>query len=73
MVAEFVPGERVAWYSMHMDGSGVRSYHTRLLIPVADGGKLIAESMEHGREHFLGGRCHPPEASLPIEPNKIGF
>jgi uncharacterized protein YndB with AHSA1/START domain len=47
-VAEFVPNKRLGWYSQHLDGSGIRSYHAWLLIPVADGCRLISESTEFG-------------------------
>ncbi|HEX6566716.1 MAG TPA: SRPBCC family protein [Chthoniobacterales bacterium] len=47
-VAEFVPNKRLGWFSTHVDGSGVRSYHAWLLIPVGDGCRLISESTEFG-------------------------
>lgn len=47
-VAEFVRNKRLGWYNMHLDGSGIRSYHAWLLIPVADGCRLISESTEFG-------------------------
>ena len=47
-VAEFVPNKRLGWSSTHLDGSGISSYHARLLIPVVDGCKLISESTEYG-------------------------
>jgi Polyketide cyclase / dehydrase and lipid transport len=47
-VAEFVRTKRLGWYNMHLDGSGIRSYHAWLLIPVAEGCRLISESTELG-------------------------
>jgi uncharacterized protein YndB with AHSA1/START domain len=47
-VAEFVPNKRLGWYNTHLDGSGIRSYHAWLLIPVGDGCRLISESTEFG-------------------------
>jgi len=41
-VAECVPNKRLGWSSMHLDGSGIHSYHAWLLIPVADGCRLTA-------------------------------
>jgi uncharacterized protein YndB with AHSA1/START domain len=47
-VAQYVPDERLEYYSDHTDNSGVHAYRAWLLIPVADGCKVISELVEYG-------------------------
>jgi len=47
-VAKYVPNERLEYYSVHTDNSGVAAYRAWLLIPVADGCKVISELVESG-------------------------
>jgi hypothetical protein len=47
-VAKYFPDERLEYYSDHTDNSGVRAYRAWLLIPVADGCKVISELVEYG-------------------------
>ena len=45
-VAEYVPNERLAWFT---EGTGIRTaYHSWLLIPVADGCRLVSEKVDYG-------------------------
>lgn len=47
-VAKYVPNERLEYYSDHTDSSGIHAYRAWLLIPVADGCKVISELVELG-------------------------
>lgn len=47
-VAQYVPNERLEYYTEHTDNSGVHAYRAWLLIPVADGCKVISELVELG-------------------------
>jgi uncharacterized protein YndB with AHSA1/START domain len=47
-VAKYVPNERLEYYTDHTDNSGVHAYRAWLLIPVADGCKVISELVEFG-------------------------
>jgi uncharacterized protein YndB with AHSA1/START domain len=47
-VAKYVPNERLEYYTDHTDNSGVHAYRGWLLIPVADGCKVISELVEFG-------------------------
>jgi uncharacterized protein YndB with AHSA1/START domain len=47
-VAEYVPNERLEYSSHHTDNSGVQAYRAWLLIPVADGCKVVSELVELG-------------------------
>jgi uncharacterized protein YndB with AHSA1/START domain len=47
-VAKYVTNERLEYYTEHTDNSGVHAYRAWLLIPVADGCKVISELVEYG-------------------------
>ena len=44
-VAEYVPNKRLAWYSA---ATNIRAYHVWLLIPVADGCRVVSEKVDYG-------------------------
>ena len=47
-VAKYVPNERLEYYDVHTDSSGIYAYRAWLLIPVTDGCKVISELVEYG-------------------------
>ena len=44
-VAEYAPNQRIAWYT---NEPNVSAYHAWLLIPVADGCRVVMEKVDHG-------------------------